>query len=47
MNSSGRDQRATLGAEPDWTMVGTLFIGYPARPSASMRTPALCVTVWC
>ena len=37
---------AALGAEPDWTMVGALFIGYPARPSASVRTPAPGVTVW-
>lgn len=36
----------TLGAEPDWDMVGALFIGYPSRPSASVRTPARGVTVW-
>ena len=36
----------TLGAEPDWTMVGALFIGQPSRPSASVRTPAGGVTAW-
>ncbi len=36
----------TLGAEPDWTMVGALFIGQPARPSASVRAPADEVTSW-
>ncbi len=37
---------ATLGAEPDWTMVGALFIGQPSRPSASVRSAADDVTVW-
>ena len=37
---------ATLGGEADWTMVGALFIGYPSRPSASLREPADAVTVW-
>ena len=36
----------TLGAEPEWTMVGALFIGQPSRPSASVRTPADDVTAW-
>ena len=36
----------TLGAEPDWTMVGALFIGQPARPSASVRSAAGDVAVW-
>ncbi len=36
----------TLGAEPDWTMVGALFIGQPSRPSASMRESADEVTAW-
>ena len=36
----------TLGAEPDWTMVGALFIGQPSRPSASVRTPTEDVTAW-
>ena len=36
----------TLGGEPDWTMVGALFIGQPARPSASVRAPADEVTAW-
>ncbi len=36
----------TLGAEPDWTIVGALFIGQPARPSASVRAPADEVTSW-
>ena len=36
----------TLGAEPDWTMVGALFIGQPSRPSASVRAPADEVTAW-
>ena len=36
----------TLGAEPDWMMVGALFIGQPSRPSASVRTPADEVTAW-
>ena len=36
----------TLGAEPDWTMVGALFIGQPSRPSASVRTPTEYVTAW-
>ena len=36
----------TMGGEPDWTMVGALFIGYPSRPSASVRAPAGEVTAW-
>ena len=36
----------TLGGEADWTMVGALFIGQPARPSASVRAPADEVTAW-
>ena len=36
----------TLGGEPDWAMVGALFIGQPARPSASVRAPADEVTAW-
>lgn len=36
----------TLGGEPDWTMVGALFIGQPSRPSASVRAPADEVTAW-
>ena len=36
----------TLGGESDWTMVGALFIGQPARPSASVRAPADEVTSW-
>ena len=35
-----------LGAQPDWTMVGALFIGQPSRPSASVRTPTNDVTAW-
>ena len=35
-----------LGGEADWTMVGALFIGYPSRPSASVRAPADAVTAW-
>ena len=35
-----------LGGEADWTMVGALFIGYPSRPSASVRAPADEVTAW-
>ena len=35
-----------MGGEPDWTMVGALFIGYPSRPSASVRAPADEVTAW-
>ena len=37
---------ATLGAEPDWTMVGTLFIGRPSGPSPSVRTPSDEVMAW-
>lgn len=37
---------AVLGAESDWTMVGALFIGQPARPSASLRTERDGVTAW-
>ena len=37
---------AALGADPDWTMVGALFIGQPARPSASLRTAPHAVTQW-
>ena len=40
------DLAATLGAESDWTMVGALFIGQPARPSASVRTERDGVTAW-
>ena len=40
------DLAATLGAQPDWTMVGALFIGQPARPSASVRAPSDAVTAW-
>ena len=40
------DLAATLGAQPDWTMVGALFIGQPARPSASVRAPSDAVTTW-
>ena len=40
------DLAATLGAAPDWTMVGALFIGQPARPSASVRTARDSVTAW-
>lgn len=40
------DLAATLGAQPDWTMVGALFIGEPARPSASVRAPSDAVTTW-
>ena len=36
----------TLGGQADWTMVGALFIGYPSRPSASVREPAGEVTAW-
>ena len=36
----------TLGGEANWTMVGALFIGYPSRPSASVRSPAEEVTAW-
>ena len=36
----------TMGGEPDWMMVGALFIGYPARPSASVRAPVGEVTAW-
>ena len=36
----------TLGGEPDWDMVGALFIGYPSRPSASVRAPSNEVTAW-
>ena len=35
-----------MGGEADWMMVGALFIGYPSRPSASVRTPADAVTAW-
>ena len=35
-----------MGGEPNWMMVGALFIGYPARPSASVRAPAGEVTAW-
>ena len=37
---------AALGAAPDWMMVGALFIGQPARPSASLRTARDGVTQW-
>lgn len=37
---------AALGAAADWTMVGALFIGQPARPSASLRTARDGVTEW-
>ncbi len=40
------DLAETLGGESDWTMVGALFIGQPARPSASVRAPADEVTAW-
>ena len=40
------DLAAALGAQPDWTMVGALFIGQPARPSASVRAPSDAVTTW-
>ena len=40
------DLAAALGAESDWTMVGALFIGQPARPSASVRTARDGVTAW-
>ena len=40
------DLATTLGAEPDWTMVGALFIGQPSRPSASVRTPTDEVATW-
>ena len=36
----------TMGGESDWMMVGALFIGYPARPSASVRAPVGEVTAW-
>ena len=36
----------TLGGQADWTMVGALFIGYPSRPSASVREPVGEVTAW-
>ncbi len=35
-----------MGGESDWMMVGALFIGYPARPSASVRAPVGEVTAW-
>jgi nitroreductase len=35
-----------LGGESDWKMVGALFIGQPARPSASVRSAADEVAVW-
>lgn len=37
---------ATLGAADDWDLVGALFIGAPARPSASVRSPSAAVTTW-
>ena len=37
---------AAMGGESDWMMVGSLFIGYPSRPSASVRTPDAEVTAW-
>ena len=40
------DLAETMGGESDWTMVGALFIGQPARPSASVRAPADEVTAW-
>jgi len=36
----------TLGAEPEWTMVGALFIGQPTWPFASVRTLDDEVTAW-
>lgn len=35
-----------MGGDADWMMVGALFIGYPSRPSASVRAPAAEVTAW-
>ena len=35
-----------MGGDPDWMMVGALFIGYPARPSASVRASVGEVTAW-
>ena len=35
-----------MGGEAGWMMVGALFIGYPARPSASVRAPVNEVTAW-
>ncbi len=40
------DLAETMGGESDWTMIGALFIGQPARPSASVRAPADEVTAW-
>tara|TARA_B100001750_G_C14868733_1_gene284569 strand:- start:31 stop:459 length:429 start_codon:yes stop_codon:yes gene_type:complete len=36
----------TLGAEPDWLMVGMVTIGYPDEEPESYRTPATQFTVW-
>ena len=40
------DLATTMGGEPDWMMVGALFIGQPARPSASVRSAPEEVAVW-
>ena len=40
------DLAEAMGGESDWMMVGALFIGYPARPSASVRAPVGEVTAW-
>ncbi len=40
----------TIGAEPDWDIVGALYIGYPSdseeNKSERKRTPANEITIW-
>jgi nitroreductase len=38
--------RETLGVDPDWKMVGCLFIGHPAVSPVTERKPEATVTKW-
>ena len=40
------DVRTTIGAEPEWQMVGALYIGYPSERPEAERAPVDDVTTW-
>ncbi len=40
------DVGTAIGAEPDWQIVGALYIGYPAEKPEAKRAPVDEVTLW-
>ena len=40
------DVGTAIGAEPDWQIVGALYIGYPSEKPQANRAPVDDVTIW-